>query len=260
MNLMDVAAQNEIEKESAVTFERAASLLIEGRQHSELNAINENLGHLYLCWAMRSTDQQDRILHVSQARDALRRATTFSPFAEAAWFDYAISNRELGDTGAADANEAVADHIVTDAAAAAQADFYVSRAFATKPPHLKRIYAHRALMFCGRAIKSNTQSLENSQSDAHAIRCEIYRLLVVEGTLQRNLGEHKAALSSFLKAAAAAPAINTWQAEAMLATVYADTGDRVPALAHVDLALHSAPTEMKENLNALKRRIIVGRR
>jgi tetratricopeptide (TPR) repeat protein len=249
--IMESAEQKQTESEYNIEMERATALLMQGRVVSDLNIGNLDLGHFYLRWAMRTTDGDSKKSLALRGREALGRAVIFAPETEAAWFDASLIDRELGETKAASKKEAQADRIMEKIYPGTGGDLYATKSFSTRDRRLKEAYARRALAFYSKAVKGAILVAGKSR-----MGLETYRCLVAQGTFHRNLGEHEAALSCFLRATEAEPEVDTWQSQAMLAHTYADLGNRAAALSHVDKALAGAPAEAKLALVNLKRALI----
>ncbi len=234
----------------------AISVLEEGRQRSQLNPVDFHLGQIFLRWAQRTSDPDARKARLLQARQALRRATTFAPETEGAWFEASIVDRELGDVASADRNLARADALSEKLDPMLWGDLYRSRSLTSKAPLLKQAFARRALSYITREVAAETERLQRAQVELKKIRQTTYPRLVAQGTLQFTLGENEAARDSFKKAIEAGPETKPWQAEAMLANVYAVLGDRMAAIASVNNALQNCPKESQRDLAMLRMRLL----
>ena len=233
-------------EEFSARMNKAAEVLLEGRPYSELDAGNFYLGRLLLIRILLNKTQDSKAEYIAHAHDALNRATAFAPLSEQAWFlKYLLEREVIKDEEGAAASLRRANSIVQGSAA--WADFYAGLASSAPAASMRDAFARRAVFYFARAVQEAEEAMWMDGT--------VYRYHMVSGTLLRNLGDRDEAREEFSDATKTR--INPWEANAMLATISLDGNDYESALRYADVALDQCPAQSKDDVAALKNKIIL---
>jgi tetratricopeptide (TPR) repeat protein len=226
-------------------METAEAVLKAGRGISRLDQGGFILGSVYLRWAAGETRPSRRSSLAQKARQSFLEDLEFEPWSEVALVDLAAADdMYLGDVSeAADALKR-ANALIPDRESNEWFDFYAQLSLASRYPEIRRFYARRAFWCRDEALQY-----------AGRQRQSVFSLRLRGAMLHYRFGELAPALDECRLAANDEHNADEWQAEALLAAIFNELGNRVSAAEHVRKAIQEAPEEKRASLDALRARL-----
>jgi tetratricopeptide (TPR) repeat protein len=224
---------------------QAEQVLLDAQKVSTLNRGAYHLGDLYLDWALRQPQADQKLELARKASRALDQALVFEPrtgfvWNESANVDLILLNQE--HEGMRKNQKAIELAFQRDKGL--YGDFYAAKSRAAQNKELQRQYALQAIRFYDLAI-----------SNAISANTALFPYQMAQGNLCFGLNDWNQALACYLYASKTAPATGAWQVQEMLARTYCARKDKLAALEHLQLAIDTAPPGKKPLLLQFKAQV-----
>jgi hypothetical protein len=220
----------------------AVAILEDGRKISKLDQSAFVLGNVLLRWAEGEEGPARRLELAKAARASFDEALAFEPNSEVTLVDYAaVDQMLLRDPGGAVNALKRADGLISARDASDWFDFYAKASAESRYPELKLFYDERAVWCCDQALAEAVRQHEST-----------FSLYFRRSMMHYQLGNLRLALVECRRAVADTQSADAWEAEALLAAILGELGDRGSALAHMSRAIGQAPESHRAELEALR--------
>ena len=231
-------------KQSPVS--EAENLLVAAQDRSRgLDVATFQLAGFYFRLAAIEQNLESKSALARKAAEAFDRAVIYQPGSAIIWFDSAINDRlHLGREEAAANKFATARAITADHVPEGWGDSLRQRIATARSPEVAAEYTKLALDYYDMALAKHAGSLPDS-TRAH----------FGKGVIRAAANDPEGALPDLLLAIVGDPIPETWQAEFMLAQIYAGRRNAEDAQRHLASAIRQAPATSRGELMRLHQQL-----